>query len=337
MFNFLKKYQGAGAIGDTSNFVKYDDLITASGSTFEEREPVNYTVRDQNGSGSCVAQTVAKMLEIADYANDKELTVYSATPIYQNRSNKPQAGMIGVEALNFPIDNGMYLEKDAPSQNLSDEIMDVMLYEISKKGKDAPVEKVLIPTDFYKVAAAVKNNDSAMLWFKCSYDEWSRDIPSGNSNSEAVRHSVTAVDTISENGVEYIIIEDSWGKWLKGSNLRLKNGQRAITKAFFDKHCYFAACYVKWTYYQTVNPVRYMFAHIMKKGSSDPDVKMLQDRLRELGYFPGNVKSTGFYGNITADAVYKWQIASNVAPLAELNLLRGARFGNKSLNKINTQ
>ena len=310
----------------------------ASGHVYNiEVENDNTYIANNISVHNCVAQTVAKMLEVEDFKNDKELTVYSATPIYQNRSNKPQAGMIGVEALNFPINNGMYLEKDAPSQNLSDEVMDVMVYDVSKKLKDAPLEKVEVLLNFYKVANWVKNSGAVMVWFKSSYDEWSRDIPSGNSNSEAVRHSVTAVDTVSKNGVEYIIIEDSWGKWLKGSDLPLKDGQRAITKAFFDKHCYFAACYVKWTYNVDIRTDKYQFTYVMKRGSIAPDVKVLQNKLKELGYFPTNVESTGRYGRVTAEAIYKWQIANNIASLSDLNSLRGNSFGLKSINKINTQ
>ena len=42
-------------------------------------------------------------------------------------------------------------------------------------------------------------------------------------------------------------------------------------------------------------------------GSSGEDVKVLQQWLKDNGFFPKDVEATGYYGNITKSAVEKWQ------------------------------
>lgn len=330
-------YHGAPLTFSKDGFVEYEEIKTASGifNLFPAREPVGYTVRNQNGSGSCVAQTTAKMLEVWDYVNDGTLTVYSATPIYQSRSNKPSGGMIGTEALDNPIQKGIYLESDVPSQNMSDSQMDLVYIDLEKKQKIRANKKVLIPVDFYKVAESIKTGNCVMVWFKCGMTEWNQDIPTGLSNSEVVRHSVTAVDAISYKGIEYIIIEDSWGKWLKFADVPLKEGQRAITKEFFDKHCYFAGAFTEFIYNESPTGFKFHFDKILVLGDRGEEVINLQDALKSEGLFPANQKSTGYYGDLTRRAVFDFQVRYKVAPMEELQVVRGKRVGSKTIAKLN--
>jgi len=61
----------------------------------------------------------------------------------------------------------------------------------------------------------------------------------------------------------------------------------------------------------------------------------LQNILKYEGRFPSNVASTGYYGSITAKAVYAFQVAHKVAPLSELDSLRGRRVGDKTIKALN--
>ena len=332
LLSTFKSYAGITEVGDTSDFVKFDDVVS-SGANFEERAPVGYTQRFQENSGTCVAQTTAKMLEIADFKNDGIPTVYSATPIFQIRANKPRTGMAMAEALDFPISNGAYLEKDVPSEHMSDQQVDSLIYDKALAVHDKPLNKIWIDTDFYKVADAVKSFGACMILVKGSYNEWCQYVPVGDSNSEAIRHAVTAVDTITHQGTEYIIIEDSYGTWAGSTNIPLKAGQRAITRQFFEKHCYGAAAFTKWTY-QQAETNKHIFTVSLAYGSTSPEIALLQQKLQQLGYFPINVKTTGYYGNVTANAVLAWQIAYRVAPLNELG--SGKSFGPKSIAVMNT-
>ena len=67
------------------------------------------------------------------------------------------------------------------------------------------------------------------------------------------------------------------------------------------------------------------------------DVENLQKALKSIGIFPIIVDTTGYYGKITALAVYKFQKQYKVAPAPEIEELRGKQVGPKTrlaLNKI---
>jgi len=309
--------------------------------TFEEREPVSYTVRNQNGSGSCVAQTAAKMLEVWSKIHDDKSTpenffkwaVYSATPTYQNRTNKPSLGMNFVDGLGFSVKKGVFLESEVPSQNMSDSEMDN--YKVTAKPQlERPTAYGKVPIDFYAVASEIDDSGAVMLWFKCSYDEWSRDVPVGISDSEAVRHSVTAVDKIIWKGVEYIIIEDSWGKWLSSSDVPLKDGQRAITKEFFDKHCYFAGAFTSFSFDGGVKP-SWTWKKTMKYGQTSEDIKKFQEVLKYEKFFPSNQECTGFFGGITARATIQWQVSHGMNDFKNETDMRKVQAGIKSITLLN--
>ena len=329
-----------GAQDNRSQKEKLNDFsvleLRASGSVvFEDREPVGYTTRNQNGSNSCVAQTVAKMLEIWDLKDDKNTSVYSATPIYQARLFKAP-GMGYVDAFNFTKNKGSFLESDYLSQNISDAVIDATKVDLTKAKLQRPTNYVTVPTDFYAVASEVKRSGAVMVWFKCSYQEWSQDVPQGDSDSEEVRHSVCAVDIISHKGVEYIILEDSWGTWLKESSVPLKAGQRAITKKFFDKHCYFAGAFTTFTYTGGDKPA-FTFSKPMKFGERSSDVNKLQKFLIYTKDFPSNQSTTDYFGPITARALVKWQVRSNILDFANEKNLTKIRFGNLSIIEANKQ
>jgi peptidoglycan hydrolase-like protein with peptidoglycan-binding domain len=56
-----------------------------------------------------------------------------------------------------------------------------------------------------------------------------------------------------------------------------------------------------------ISNVTYIFITIIKKGARGEDVRQLQTRLRDQGFFPPNVQSTGWYGPITRAAVETFQ------------------------------
>ncbi|NEO99598.1 MAG: peptidoglycan-binding protein [Symploca sp. SIO2E9] len=54
-------------------------------------------------------------------------------------------------------------------------------------------------------------------------------------------------------------------------------------------------------------------AMALQRGNRGPSVVSLQDILKVAGYFPGHVRSTGYYGSITENAVKKFQQAQGLA------------------------
>lgn len=58
----------------------------------------------------------------------------------------------------------------------------------------------------------------------------------------------------------------------------------------------------------TINPV----LAALSVGSSGPAVAELQNRLKDLGYFPKDVKTTGYFGTITQQATLQFQRTNNL-------------------------
>lgn len=314
---------------------KWDEIYTSGTVVFPERASFGYIPRNQDGSSSCVAQTVAKMLEVWDFKNDNDPTVYSARPIYANRTNKPGLGMNFVDAFTHSIKNGVWLEHNVPSQNFSEAEMNDGTDIPNTTQNERPTAYLSMTTDFYDVAQEIDNSGAVMLWCKCAYEEWNRDIPTGNSDSEAVRHSVTAVDKIKWMGTEYIIIEDSWGVFPHDSTAPIKEGQRAITKKFFDKHCYFAGCFTAFTFTGDVKP-SHKWTVYMKYGQTSNDIKKLQDVLKYEKFFPSNQESTGFFGGITARALIKWQVSHGLTTFQNETDMTKVQAGPKSVALLNS-
>lgn len=315
--------------------------------------PVNWTekpVRDwrrfpifnQDGSGSCVAQTMAKLLGVLYYLKNGLYVHFSATHVYQRRSNKPAGGMAGVDAFKI-AQQGITLEELVPSQNMSDSQMDGIVIDQYKKDVGSifkiPNYVELPFKDIDAVASVIQHTKKAvMVWCFFENREWLNVPKILNPNLDlyaaaTARHSIAAVDFTLYQGEKALIIEDSWGP---GTGL---GGQRILTESFFKARNFFAAYPIAFVFDdQSPTPTpapAYTFTKILKFGETNADIVALQKALQYFGFFPANIATTGYYGAITADAILKWQKANNVASLDELNSLAGRVFGPKSIAKMN--
>lgn len=311
----------------------------------KESEWRKFPIFDQNGSGSCVAQTAAKMLGINYFINEGSYVHFSATDIYQQRSNRPSGGMIGVEGLRL-AGQGVTLEDLAPSQNLKDSQMDNYLIA-PYKHKVGDVfkvdgEPVVLPTrDIDTIASVIQRTQKGvMVWFYFERREWTDEPRVRNTNltltgSSTVRHSVTAVDFFKIDGKRYLLIEDSWGPEYG------KGGRRLISEDFFAARNWFAGYIMNFKFDDSKddNKPRHAFPNDLKYSPvvhyGNADVIALQDILKYEGLFPKNIESTGWYGSVTADAVLKFQLKYKVAPEAELRELAGKVVGPKTREALN--
>lgn len=79
---------------------------------------------------------------------------------------------------------------------------------------------------------------------------------------------------------------------------------------------------------------KYNFKNVITYGQKSEDVRALQTALKILGFFK-YPEITGYYGPITAKAVYDFQVKYNVASFWELYFLRGNRVGPKTRAMLN--
>ena len=301
-----------------------------------------FPIFNQNGSGSCVAQTLAKLLGVLYWLKNNTYIHFSATHIYQRRVNKPQSGMGGVDAFNIAC-TGVTLEELTPSQDMTDIQMDAVTIadykqkvgEIFKIGNFvvAPVN------DIETIASVIQTTQKAvMVWFYFKIDEWTSQpvvkYPDLNMlATDAARHSISAVDFTLVGGKKALICDDSWGTAYGAA------GQRVIDEDFFKERNFFAAYPMNFAFEAgTVTKPKYTFSVELVAGSATnpvQDVKALQDILKFEGFFPANTDSTGYFGSVTAKGVLAFQKKYQVASDAELDQLQGRIVGLKTRNKLN--
>jgi hypothetical protein len=82
-------------------------------------------------------------------------------------------------------------------------------------------------------------------------------------------------------------------------------------------------------------PVKYTFLAKMELGQHSSDIVALQDLLKKEDCFPLTVNSTGYYGEITRQAVLKFQKKYKVANAIELAYVNGKWCGAKTLQVLN--
>jgi len=349
IFSDMVKFQ-SGAVVDIRpakeklKDYKFEEIVASANPVNWTEKPQSewrkFPIFSQNGSGSCVAFTLAKLLGILYFLKNNVFVNFSATHLYQRRKNKPYSGMAGVDAFNIAIE-GVTLEELVPSQNMNDTQMDSV--DIPQYKKDVgSIFKIgnylsLPIKDIDTIASVIQTtNKAVMVWFYFAMNEWGNEPvvinPNLDLNALATnRHSVVATDFTLYKGKKALIIDDSWGA------LSAMNGQRIITEDFFNARNWFSAYPINFKFADKSPDIKleYKFSEILIFGQKNDDIKMLQNILKNEGLFPSNVVSTGYYGAITAKAVLQWQIKHNVADLLELNSLAGYRIGDKTIKKLN--
>lgn len=264
-----------------------------------------FPIFSQNGSGSCVAQTLRKLYGVYLWLKTGVWVDISASHIYQRRVNRPAPGMGGTNAFDI-AQKGTTLEQFAPSENMTDAQMDSVnvipfmekIGETFKLGNYITVS----PTDIDTIASIIqKTGKGVMVWFYFKYDEWTN-VPTilhpalEERASSTLRHSVSAVDFTLYQGKKALIIDDSWGI------TTAINGQRVITEDFFNARNFFAA------HFQN-----FAFEQVDVKPSYNETIVSLQDCLKAEGLFPTNTSSSGIYGPITIKAVNAFQVKYGLA------------------------
>jgi hypothetical protein len=162
-----------------------------------------FPIFNQDSSGSCVAQTMAKMLGIMYWLKNNEYVHFSATHIYQRRANKPAGGMAGDDVFKI-AQKGVTLEDLVASQNMSDYQMDSAVIPQYKQDVGSVFKignYINLPVkDIETMASVIQTTGKGLMtWFGFQIDEWT-DIPVIKNASLEIdsqstcRHSVTVVD-----------------------------------------------------------------------------------------------------------------------------------------------
>lgn len=257
-----------------------------------------FKVRDQDTSGACVAFTLAKISSILLYNDQKEYVDFSPASIYVNRVNKPGAGMLAYDAWSIVKNLGVSLDVLMPSDNLNEWAINRVPMQVHDKlvAAQFKMRGYVQISGFDAIAGMVERGIPVMAWFSISGKEWG-DYPTTMPGITAFSgHSVTVVDAVNLDGINYLVIEDSWGTFDRFP------GQRLISKQYFNSRTLYAAY-----------PRTFTFAtETSIKPSYDGSFVSLQECLKWAGFFPVDVDSTGVYGPVTRRAVLAFQKANQL-------------------------
>ena len=302
----------------------------------EKKNWKSYTERNQKSTSSCVPQSVAKLLEVNE-AKEGGNIVFSASKSYAMRSNEGEGSYLQ-EMLKYAVDPAYYTtEARIKSQGLaSDMVMESTanliwdLEDVSIAKKYAGKSYLEIDLNIDTVAFWVKQGYAVATLFYFTSKEWGQKYPkiidTTLTTSTGLRHCVAVVDFGLVKGKKYLKIEDSAHFGGRSS--------RWVSEDFFNKRC-FGAGFIFDKPNEEPITLPFVFKKIMRYGETSSDVKFLQEKLKVLGYFPLNITSSGYYGEITRSSVDKFQRENNVASIIELNIVKGRIVGWKTIKKLN--
>lgn len=262
---------------------KFEELVSSTAPvTWREKKQSewrHFPTSDQNGSGSCVAQTLKKMLGVYIWVKTGVWVALSASHIYQRRANRPNPGMGGTDAFKIG-QKGVTLESFAPSENMSDSQMDSVVVKpfMEEVGKVFSIGKFLevSPKNIDTVASIIQTTDKAvMTWFYFSTGlkprEW-KAIPEVKhttlplSGPNTSRHSIATVDFTllgksnlpnhkQHWGKKALIADESWGldkDVLETGKITdtiiTVNGQHIITEDWFKARNFFVGYFMNFLF-----------------------------------------------------------------------------------------
>lgn len=286
----------------------------------ESGAPV-YSVRNQNGSGSCVGQGTGKGLETITNI------VQSAHPIYARRANRPSEGMYLQDAGDIVNKLGTTTEALDPSQNMTEIQMDApVTVQTPYKGLSYFFVDV---QDIDAIATAIELYKHCLITINGNYDEYANAvkpvmIPNAILNCG---HCICGTYYFTDkNGEKCILIDESWGT----NNIT----RRVLTETYLKGRGTGAMYYLPPAPPPNDKP-EYDFKNELAYGETNNDIIELQNCLKYEGLFPSNIPSTGYYGNVTAKAVLAFQLKYALSDIVSLNKLAGRAVGPITLKKLN--
>lgn len=279
-----------------------------------------YSIRNQNGSGSCVAQSTAKALEIFTG------TVQSAHPIYRRRANFSSEGMYLQDSGDIEKKQGTTTEVLDPSQNMTEAQMNADVTV------PTPLLGYMYAFPNYKnideIAQAIELYKHCKVTIGLTYSEYvTAKKPVYDGRVAEAFHCLCATYYFKdENQEKCLLIEESWGPNYVT--------QRIFTESYLKARATGAMYHIPPTP-PTPKPPAFIFTKQLIYGQTNSDITHLQDILKYEGLFPSNTASTGFYGNVTASAVLAFQLKYAVDTPQNLQQLRGHIVGPKTIAELN--
>ena len=259
-----------------------------------------YPIYSQNGSGSCVAMSVALIATILYKIRTGTDVMFSPAWIYKRRTAKGAAGMVGVEAFKIASE-GICLNELMPSMDLSEAEINIVKeypeYESVAKVFALSSDPILLPIkDIDAVASVMQTTGKPVnVWFEFAYNEW-QSIPIIKTQYPSIRHSVVAIDYGMYENEKSIVIQESWGV-----NSTSFGSVRIIKESFYRQRNIFAAY-----------PRRFKFESTGNTEIYDGSIISFQKCMQSIALFPVGVSFVAVFGPLTKKACIAFQAQQNL-------------------------
>lgn len=285
--------------------------------------------KDQDGSYSCGGQSWSYYGATLESLATKSYEERSAKFIYA-QTYAPGGGSSGRENCNLVVNQGWGLESQTPSyengmppgeyfMERGQDITD-LARSTAKISRAASYASVDLSID--SLAQACKINHGLIVGLSGSNNTtWLSKKPAPPKNGEYLwYHWLYVGGAGMYEGEKAIRVLNSWG------NVAGDHGWQWITESYLrtvlnDPIHGNSTIWGSWTLLyaldqETKKPFTHHFSTPLTFGDRSDEVKILQQALQFIGDFPASVPCTGYYGTITAAAVYKFQLNSGIFPTA---------------------
>lgn len=299
------KWQEIGAAFPPFNWNKGYDIEEVVG-----RLPV----KDQDGSGSCGGQAWSSYMEVLEAVADQTLEERSAKFIYAQTFVLPGGGSFGRDNSNVCIKQGCareavltsYENGQPPTESFMERPQDIAdaIRADAKLARTLSYANVDVDIDLF--AQAIEQNHGMVMgiWGQ-NNGTWGSAFPKPPAKQQW-GHWVYAGKAKLINGKKFIGFLNSWGpeigqkgwQWLGEDYFVLGFFQNGWTMIFNNA---------------SVQPFKHAFNSAIRFGDKGDEVKALQQALKADGEFTFP-SITGFFGEITRQAVVAFQVKHGIDP-----------------------
>ncbi len=295
-------------------------------------------IKDQGSSSACGGFAWAYLAEILEALSTKTYEPRSAKYIYA-QTNLPGGGSSGRDNADVFLKQGVARESVLSSQPATEENLTASIDITTAIRADATkdMSRAYSQTGGYDIdtiAKALRDNYGVILGIDGQNGhDWLSAFPTPPSSAninEIWRHWVLGCKAKLIDGKKYIGIINSWG-----SNIGELGIQWLSEKYFTSGHVWSG-----WTHIfnppitKPSKPTVAPFLVDMAYGQTSNEIIRLQLYLSGLGYF--HATPTGYYGDLTRDAVFSFQKDYVTLNSWEYFWERGSKVGPKTRAALNT-
>lgn len=287
---------------------KHEDLFGTSPyewKEFDETKIPNYTIRNQNGSGMCVAFSICKALGI----NNPPYKDLRPEFIYNKRANTGE-GMWLQNAFDIAVKYGAPEDPYLRGDNLTEELASRYIptnEETTQALKYRGKNYVFIARDnLDEIARVIEQGHTPIFLVRCDITEWTAEplVNFSKTSPFNVNHAIPAIYAGMKDGVKTIVVSDSWGSSYG------RNGLRYLSEDFIKTRVEAVGYIVDLP--DELLPPPFKFEKNLWIGMRNSDVLLLQKRLVKEGF--ATFTPTGYFGVLTGRAIMAYQKAKGISP-----------------------